>query len=519
MGLSQQFKKAMEVAFRIHREQTRKGTEIPYMSHVMAVSSLAMENGATETEAIAALLHDVIEDSDGKYTPKDLEYDFGPEICKIVLELSDTTEHPKPPWKERKLKYISHMQKDASKSAILISACDKFHNLTCIYNDFQKENLKLWERFNAEASDILWYYYELYKVFKENKVPKRILYDYAEMVDVLIGDNKELGIKFNFSTEWDEERVGFNDLDEGRTEGNPFDVALDLFHSGDMEGLTKHCERVLQNPEHQDNIEIWKLFGIGLVETQRFDAAITAFETARKFDYEDFAVTCNLITANFQKGDKKRALELLSHSLKIFQSDSANQLLATVWTALDTGTIQEEELDSEVKNAVEKAEGRYFRELRELCDEFKLMCKISPYRDDMFYKGINTDDGSYSIHMRNNQISGYQKTFDPEGRDAIHLFMKDGRHVILCLDDIAFSVLPQTGMEVLEGMPDVVSIKEILSGFDNLTRMAKEENNLDVLYAHAYAIRHFIQSANDIGVNAEPLDIRLNEVMKNLNLM
>src|SRR4029077_8454840 len=110
MRLSRQFEKALTYATRIHGGQLRKKTRIPYIAHILAVSAIAMEYGANETEAIAALLHDAVEDCGGEKRLRDVERKFGRAVAKIVDGCTDTYETPKPPWLERKKKYIAHLK-------------------------------------------------------------------------------------------------------------------------------------------------------------------------------------------------------------------------------------------------------------------------------------------------------------------------------------------------------------------------------------------------------------------------
>src|SRR6201981_570818 len=110
MKLSRQFKKALVYATRAHGDQTRKKTGIPYIAHILGVSAIAMEYGANETEAIAALLHDAVEDCGGERRLRDIEKKFGKEVARIVEGCTDTDRTPKPPWLERKKAYVGHVR-------------------------------------------------------------------------------------------------------------------------------------------------------------------------------------------------------------------------------------------------------------------------------------------------------------------------------------------------------------------------------------------------------------------------
>jgi len=161
--LTERFAAAFSLAWAVHGTQLRKKTGIPYMSHVMAVCALALENGAGEDVAIAALLHDAVEDShDGAATLARIEADFGPHVSRIVLACSDTVAEPgkpKPPWRARKEAYLRHLDADADADVLLVSACDKVHNASSIVADLRSEGGSVWERFTvADPVAQLWYY-------------------------------------------------------------------------------------------------------------------------------------------------------------------------------------------------------------------------------------------------------------------------------------------------------------------------------------------------------------------------
>jgi GTP pyrophosphokinase len=143
----------------------RKATEIPYLAHLLGVASIALEYGANEDEAIAALLHDAVEDAGGAERLEDIRRRFGEAVAKIVDECSDTDEIPKPPWRERKEKYIEHVT-HASKSAQLVSAADKLHNARSILKDYRAVGEALWSRFNGGREGTLWYYRALADAFR-----------------------------------------------------------------------------------------------------------------------------------------------------------------------------------------------------------------------------------------------------------------------------------------------------------------------------------------------------------------
>jgi (p)ppGpp synthase/HD superfamily hydrolase len=166
--LSRQFEKALQYATRIHGGQLRKKTRIPYIAHILGVTAIAMEYGANETEAIAALLHDAVEDCGGAKRLRDIEYKFGAGVAKIVEGCTDTDQIPKPPWLERKKAYIAHVR-HAPAATKLVSAADKLHNIRAILMDYRQEGEKLWSRFNGGKEGTLWYYRALVNAFCHTK--------------------------------------------------------------------------------------------------------------------------------------------------------------------------------------------------------------------------------------------------------------------------------------------------------------------------------------------------------------
>lgn len=158
--LTERFADALQLAWRLHDGQPRKGTSIPYVSHLIAVSSIALEHGATEDEAIAALLHDAVEDAGGPPTLELIRSRFGPVVAEIVDGCTDSYEEPKPAWRPRKEAYLAHLA-TASSSVRLVSASDKLHNARSILSDLYVQGSSLWSRFNASQGETLWYYRSL----------------------------------------------------------------------------------------------------------------------------------------------------------------------------------------------------------------------------------------------------------------------------------------------------------------------------------------------------------------------
>ena len=158
--LTSSFEKALVYAYRVHADQKRKGSGIPYITHLLAVTALVLEAGGNETEAIGALLHDAVEDQGGRERLVEIKEKFGPEVAAIVEGCSDALEKPKPEWWERKRRYLAHLP-EASPSVLLVSVADKLHNARCIVADYREIGEGLWRRFNTGKEGTLWYYQEL----------------------------------------------------------------------------------------------------------------------------------------------------------------------------------------------------------------------------------------------------------------------------------------------------------------------------------------------------------------------
>jgi GTP pyrophosphokinase len=163
--LTPRFEEALIYAAQLHAKQKRKQTDIPYIAHLLAVTSLVMENGGDEDEVIVALLHDAVEDQGGLETAEEIRRRFGEQVAGIVIGCSDTHETPKPPWRERKETYIAHLV-HASPSTLLVSASDKLHNARAILMDYRKVGEKVWTRFAGGHDGTLWYYRTLVETYR-----------------------------------------------------------------------------------------------------------------------------------------------------------------------------------------------------------------------------------------------------------------------------------------------------------------------------------------------------------------
>lgn len=196
--ITDRFTRALEFALRIHEKDTRKGTEIPYVSHLVQVAGLVLEHGGDEDEAIGGLLHDTAEDGEieglnraeaARHILDNIRREFGEKVAGIVEHNSDgidQAERKSTDWKPRKELYIAAIC-HKSDSALLVSLCDKLHNLRSLLADSRHLGREHWGRFNASREDILWYYQALYDAFEARLADqprlKRLCADYKFELD------------------------------------------------------------------------------------------------------------------------------------------------------------------------------------------------------------------------------------------------------------------------------------------------------------------------------------------------
>ena len=166
--LGPRFLRAIQFAAEKHSGQTRKASTIPYIAHLMGVASLVLEAGGDEDLAIAALLHDVVEDCGGAPMLKEVRRRFGSRVAKVVDGCTDADTYPKPPWRDRKEKYIRHL-KNADADTRLVSAADKVNNVRSILSDYRAIGESVWSRFHGGREGTLWYYRSLRDVFLRHK--------------------------------------------------------------------------------------------------------------------------------------------------------------------------------------------------------------------------------------------------------------------------------------------------------------------------------------------------------------
>ena len=163
--LGPRFEEAFRYAAEKHATQTRKKTNVPYISHLMSVAALVLEAGGDEDQTVAALLHDVVEDCGGEPVLAEVRHRFGDRVAKIVAGCTDAYVVPKPLWKQRKLEHLEVLR-NADDDVRLVSAADKLHNVRTILTDFRSEGDMVWERFSGRRDGTLWYYRSVVEVLR-----------------------------------------------------------------------------------------------------------------------------------------------------------------------------------------------------------------------------------------------------------------------------------------------------------------------------------------------------------------
>ena len=165
MSPRSRFGEALAYANRIHAGQVCKGADFPYVSHLLGVAALAIEMGADEDQAIAALLHDAVVDQGGLTRLEDIRATFGDRAARIVADCTDSEVEPKPPWRARKEAYLASLSKKPANS-LLVSLADKTHNARAIVDDLTEHGEVMWDRFTGGKDGSLWYYRALADAFE-----------------------------------------------------------------------------------------------------------------------------------------------------------------------------------------------------------------------------------------------------------------------------------------------------------------------------------------------------------------
>ena len=164
--LSSRFDAAFAYAHETHATHTRKGSDVPYLGHLMGVASIVIDDGGTEDEAITALLHDAAEDCGGRERLEDIRARFGDAAARIVEDCTDSWTTPKPPWAQRKQRYAEHAR-TLPPASLRVSAADKVHNAYAILRDLRNVGDRAWEQFNASPDDVVAYYQSLVRAYRE----------------------------------------------------------------------------------------------------------------------------------------------------------------------------------------------------------------------------------------------------------------------------------------------------------------------------------------------------------------
>lgn len=186
MPLSERFQQALAYAAQLHASQVRKGDQTPYVSHLLITAGIVLEYGGSEEEAIAALLHDALEDQPKNgQTREEIEILFGAPVLAIVEACSDTQVHPKPPWRERKEAFLESIR-TAPRSACLVIAADKLHNTRSLARQYREFGESLWRNFKGGRDGSLWFSRAMYAALAERAcLPPALLEELASAVSEL----------------------------------------------------------------------------------------------------------------------------------------------------------------------------------------------------------------------------------------------------------------------------------------------------------------------------------------------
>ncbi len=192
--LTNRFEQALVYATRLHAQQVRKGTGVPYISHLLSVAALVLEDGGDEDEAIAALLHDAVEDQGGVATREAILQQFGERVIQIVDGCTDTDVMPKPPWKERKQQHLENLR-HASPEVCRVVLADKLHNARSILLDLRREGETVWQKFRGGKEGTLWYYRAALEVFQKLGYSLLLVEEFkciVEELEVVSGNNTQI---------------------------------------------------------------------------------------------------------------------------------------------------------------------------------------------------------------------------------------------------------------------------------------------------------------------------------------
>jgi HD domain len=200
---------ALSYAAALHASQVRKGTNTPYLTHLLAVCSLVLEAGGDEDTAIAGLLHDAVEDQGGAQTAVEIERRFGPNVARVVADCTDTDIVPKPPWADRKRAHLAHLE-TVGNDSLLVALADKLHNARCLNNDLAAMGLAAFDRFKGGVNGTLWYYRAMLGLFERRLPECPLIGDYTAIVEE-IEDVTRYRRELEPSAEWESSIQGVRD--------------------------------------------------------------------------------------------------------------------------------------------------------------------------------------------------------------------------------------------------------------------------------------------------------------------
>lgn len=183
--LGERFATAVAYAAQLHRDQVRKTTNIPYVSHLLAAASLVLDQGGDEDEAIAALLHDALEDQWQRTSEAEIRNRFGDKVARIVVACSDALGGEKQDWKPRKQAYLEHLS-DQPADVLRVSIADKLHNARAMVADLRTAGDIVWDRFTGDPSQQVWYYTSLVEIFRQHHGDSPLVVELAAVVDELV---------------------------------------------------------------------------------------------------------------------------------------------------------------------------------------------------------------------------------------------------------------------------------------------------------------------------------------------
>jgi (p)ppGpp synthase/HD superfamily hydrolase len=165
--LTERFEEALVFAHQLHRLQVRKSSGVPYIAHLLSVTALVLEAGGSEDEAIAALLHDAVEDQGGAATGEQIRQRFGDIVTEIIDGCTESDTIPKPPWQERKQSYLEHLH-NASPAVLRVSLADKLHNARSLLADYYQQGESILTQFKGAKAGTLWFYRSIVRVYQEH---------------------------------------------------------------------------------------------------------------------------------------------------------------------------------------------------------------------------------------------------------------------------------------------------------------------------------------------------------------